>query len=128
MGLDSAIWSSVIPAVVGAIVGAIFGATGLLFFPLKRYMEKKLEKAEREAQERNKYQKEMYMVTGEERSATNQYLFWLKEAVVNVLENQGKSGYFTQHLNETAEKLLEKETKRKDIERQKLADYDMEVK
>lgn len=132
MGIDSVLLSSILPAIVGAIVGAIFGASGLLFFPLKRYMEKKLEKAENEASERNKYQRELYMVSGEERSATNKYLFWTKEAVVQVLKEcacgKDRGDYFVSHLNEAAEELGAKETKRKEIERQQLADFNMENK
>lgn len=132
MEVEPSVFQYISTAIIGAVIGAIFGGSGLLFFPLRKYMEKKFKKAEDEAQERNKYQKELYIISGEERSATNKYLFWLKETTISILDEcacgKDRGIYFSTHINEASKELLEKESKRKEIEKQQLADYNLESK
>jgi ATP/ADP translocase len=130
MGLESALIQYIITGIIGAIIGSIFGASGLLFFPLKRFMEKRLEKAEKDANERIESQKKMFLITSEERSATSRYLFWLKEALVIILDNcvcsTDKGDYWKQHIEEAAEELIAVEKKRKEFEREQLADINVD--
>lgn len=128
MDIGSKIAEYLLTGIIGAIVGAIFGASGLLFFPLKRYMEKKLQKAENDAMERIKYQKEEFALSSQERDMLTEYVLWLRETLDFLLTsgilsaNNEMISYWKKHLNECDEKLRQIQNKRKDMEREQIAE------
>ena len=126
----SALTENITMGIIGAIVGAIFGASGLLFFPLRKYMEQKFQKAEKEATERYEYQKQIAMLRSEEHASISRYLFWIKEMLVYVLNNKecpnGTTDYWKEHLTECAEDLKAVQLKRKELEREQLAEINFE--
>lgn len=117
----------IITGVIAAIIGGIFGASGLLFFPLKRFMEGKLQKAEKDAFERIQYQKDMFTIRAEEKSSMSRYLFWLKEIVIYLINESPSADdvkvYWREHLNECADDLSSIQKRRKELEREHLARY-----
>lgn len=131
MELDATLMQYIVTGIIGAVIGSIFGASGLLFFPLRKYIENKFAVAEKQATDREMYQKEIYKITAEEKSISNRYLFWLKEATNAILSdctntcNKDNRNYFKSHLEEVAIELVGIEAKRKDLERNQLADFNI---
>ena len=132
MDLFSTIVDGMSSGVLGAIIGAIFGASGLLFFPLKRYMEQKLKKAEQDATDRVNFQKQMFAFASEEQSSISKYLFWRTELMIYVLDNRpcpdGQTEYWKKHLQDCAEDLKIIQAKRKDAEREQIAEFQVDGK
>lgn len=118
--------------IISAVIGGIFGASGLLFFPLRRYMEQKLEKAENDAIDRAKYQKEMFTIGAEEKAVISRYVFWLKETIFFILndchEHLDGTDYWKDHLSECANELNDVQKKRKGLEREQLAEINFDKK
>lgn len=130
MTILSALTENITMGIIGAVIGAIFGASGLLFFPLRHYMEQKFQKAEKEANERLDYQKQIAVLKSEEHSSISRYLFWIKEMLVYFLNNKecpdNTSEYWKEHLTECAEELKAIQIKRKEIEREQLVEINFE--
>lgn len=132
MDLFSALINEVGSGVIGAIIGAIFGASGLLFFPLKKFMEQKLEKAEQDATDRVRFQKQMFAFASEEQSSISKYLFWMTELMIYFLDNKpctdGQVDYWKRHLQDCSEDLKTVQAKRKEAEREQLAEIQVDIK
>lgn len=132
MEIFSAFGKEMIVGIIGAIIGSIFGASGLLFFPLKKYMENKFEKAEKEALDRVEYQKKISVLRSEELASTDRYLFWIKELLHYLLSRNhcqlDNTEYWKKHLSECADELKSIQAKRKALEREQLVEIDFDSK
>lgn len=132
MEIFSAFGKEMIVGIIGAIIGSIFGASGLLFFPLKKYMENKFEKAEKEALDRVEYQKKISVLRSEELASTDRYLFWIKELLHYLLSRNhcqlDNTEYWKKHLSECADELKNIQAKRKALEREQLVEIDFDSK
>lgn len=132
MEIFSAFGKEIIVGIIGAIIGSIFGASGLLFFPLKKYMENKFEKAEKEALDRVEYQKKISVLRSEELASTDRYLFWIKELLHYLLSRNhcqlDNTEYWKKHLSECADELKSIQAKRKALEREQLVEIDFDSK
>jgi len=107
----------IISAVVSGIIGGS-GIAGLFFHFLKRYIERKLQKAEADADSRLQIRIKRMTIDDELQHAYGRLFFWLYKAVVT----QNHNG----ELEKAFEALQEVEQKKKDLDRQIIAEAENE--
>ena len=102
---------------MGAILGGS-GITGLAFFFLRRYLEKKLRAAEELDAQRMHMKKRRLQVDDELHHAYGRLLFWMHRAIV--------TGSHNGELENAFQALEEAESKKKDLDREIIAESEKE--
>lgn len=105
--------SLIVTAVVSALVGGS-GFVGILFFFIKRYLEKNLDKKEAYEKKRREYMRRRKTVTDEKEHAEGRLLFWIHKAIV--------TGEHNGDLEHAWTLFQEAESKEKELDREIVVD------
>lgn len=103
-------------AFAGQIIGAAIGAGGILSL----YIKSRLDRKEKEADQKKEYRQKKAQLEAEYRSAMGRFLFWLARGCERYYKTEGKD-YWNGETQEAFEAVEKVEDKMKELDRAMLA-------